>query len=74
MWLKTFGRGRVYRHFKGGLYEFVSYGYLEADMSKVVIYRSVKKDDRVFVRSKASWEAVVEWPDKVKRPRFSKVH
>lgn len=37
-----------YRHFKGGLYEFVCEATLEADLSPVIVYRS--QDGRVWVR------------------------
>lgn len=62
----------VYTHFKGGRYEYLYDGFLEADMTNVVIYRSVKKRDRVFVRPKASFDQILPWPDNIERPRFAR--
>lgn len=39
----------VYRHYKGGEYEFVGVALLEASMSKVVVYKS-QIDATMWVR------------------------
>jgi hypothetical protein len=64
----------IYRHFKGGEYEAhmlafdVSSG--NSDPVPIVIYMDVRDPGPTVARRLSDFEAVVEWPDKVDRPRF----
>ena len=46
--------GRRYRHWKGGVYEVLGIGMLEATMDEVVLYRLVG-DSLIWVRPTASF-------------------
>lgn len=45
----------IYRHYKGGLYEVLMRGYMEADSTPVVIYRELN-NTWVWVRPLAEFE------------------
>jgi hypothetical protein len=47
-----------YRHYKGGLYEFVCEAILESDLTPVVVYRAA--NGTVWVRPKAVFFELVE--------------
>lgn len=48
-----------YRHYKGGEYEVVCFATNEADLTSVVVYKSVI-DGKVWVRPNASFFGFVE--------------
>lgn len=57
-----------YRHYKGGIYELVCEARLEADLTRVMVYRSL--DGAVWVRPRdAFFESVTV--DGVAQPRFA---
>ena len=49
--------GERWRHYKGGLYEVVARGVIEATCEPAVVYRSAKPDERhqVFIRPLSNW-------------------
>ena len=57
-----------YRHYKGGEYELVCEGLLEADHTPVMVYRG--EDGRVWVRPKDVFFETVELGG-ARVPRFS---
>lgn len=59
--------GKTFRHFKGGLYEFVCIAKHTETMEDMVIYRSLNKGNEgsVFARPK---DMFLEKVDKVKYP------
>ena len=60
-------QGQRYRHYKGGIYEWVCEATLEADLTPVVVYRSA--NGSYWVRPKAVFfEEVIL--DGHKLPRF----
>ena len=61
-------RTPIWRHYKGGVYEIVTLGYIEASMERAVVYRNVASR-KVFVRPLSEFlcDVVV---DNVVRPRF----
>ena len=62
--------GQRYRHYKGGLYEFVCTATLEADLTEVVVYRAA--DGSVWVRPATVFFETVD-VDGVAVPRFAPV-
>ena len=62
--------GQRYRHYKGGLYEFVCEATLEADLSPLVVYRAA--NGTVWVRPKAVFFEAVD-VDGQSVPRFAPV-
>jgi hypothetical protein len=59
-----------YRHYKGGLYEFVCEATLESDLTPLVVYRAA--NGTVWVRPKAVFFELVEVDGK-QVPRFAPV-
>jgi hypothetical protein len=59
-----------YRHYKGGLYEFVCEATLESDHTPLVVYRAA--NGTVWVRPKAIFFELVEVDGK-QVPRFAPV-
>ena len=64
-----FGTGR-YRHYKGGLYEFVCIATLESDLSPMVVYRAA--DGSTWIRPESVFFETV-MVDGVALPRFAPV-
>ena len=60
--------GAVFRHYKGGLYEIVATGFLEATEEPAIIYRSLKYET-VWVRTAANFFEKVQ-VDGHAQPRF----
>ena len=60
-----------YRHYKGGLYEFVCDATLESDLTPLVVYRS--QDGGVWVRPRAVFFEMVEDGAGKRVPRFAPV-
>jgi hypothetical protein len=59
-----------YRHYKGGLYEFICEATIEADLTTVVVYRAA--NGTVWVRPKDVFFEMVE-VDGTQVPRFAPV-
>lgn len=59
-----------YRHYKGGLYEFVCLATLESDLSAMVVYRAA--DGSTWTRPKDVFFELVE-VDGALVPRFAPV-
>jgi hypothetical protein len=59
-----------YRHYKGGIYEFVGDAILESDLSPMVVYRAA--DGRLWIRPQAVFHEMVEVDGK-QLPRFEKM-
>ena len=57
-----------FRHYKGGLYEFVCEATLESDLSTMIIYRAA--DGSIWARPKVVFFEVIE-VDGVKVQRFT---
>lgn len=60
----------THRHYKGGLYRFLYYGYSEASVATVVVYQSLQ-DGAVWTRPREDFEAVVD--KKTKLLRFTPI-
>lgn len=63
--------GSHYRHYKGGIYEIVATGFLEASETPCVIYRPLKKQT-IWVRTTQNFLEAVEY-DGQTLPRFTKL-
>lgn len=68
---------QLFQHYKGGaLYEYLGLALLEATGEPVVRYRKwdptglYVNQDPEWVRTLASWDFQILWPDGVIRPRF----
>ena len=59
-----------YRHYKGGLYDWVGDATLESDLTPLTVYRA--QDGRLWVRPTAVFFELVE-VDGAQVPRFSAV-
>lgn len=59
-----------YRHYKGGLYEFVGDAILESDLTPMVVYRAA--DGRLWIRPRTAFHELVEVGGK-QVPRFEKI-
>lgn len=59
-----------YRHYKGGIYEYVDEAILEADLTPMVIYRAA--DGRLWLRPRAVFFEMVE-VDGQQVPRFARI-
>lgn len=57
-----------YRHYKGGIYEFVCEARLEADCTPVIVYRG--EDGAVWVRPRERFFEQVEYEGR-QVPRFT---
>ncbi len=63
--------GDQYRHYKGGEYEIVATGFLEATATPCVVYRSLEKNI-VWVRTAKNFLETVEHNGEIV-PRFAKI-
>lgn len=59
-----------YRHYKGGIYEYVDEAILEADLTPMIIYRAA--DGRLWLRPRAVFFEMVE-VDGQQVPRFARI-
>ncbi|WP_343651167.1 DUF1653 domain-containing protein [Herbaspirillum sp.] len=59
-----------YRHYKGGIYEYVDEAILEADLTPMIIYRAA--DGRLWLRPREVFFEMVEVEGK-QVPRFQKI-
>lgn len=59
----------LYRHYKGGVYEFLHEATLESDLTPMVVYRAVK-NGTVWIRPQAVFHELVEI-DGQRVPRFA---
>lgn len=64
-----------YQHYKGGLYEVIAVGRIEATLEEVVVYKALYTSpdfgaDAVWVRPVTSFLETVEWEGKT-IPRFT---
>lgn len=59
-----------YRHYKGGIYEFVGDAILESDLSAMVVYRAA--DGRLWIRPTEVFHETIEVDGK-QVPRFEKL-
>ena len=57
-----------YRHYKGGIYDFVCEATLEADLTPMVVYKAA--DGSVWIRPRAVFFQEID-VDGVRTPRFS---
>lgn len=62
--------GRLYRHYKGGLYEMMGAATLESDLSAMIVYRSA--DGALWIRPRAVFFEQVEVDGRL-FPRFAPV-
>jgi hypothetical protein len=60
-----------YRHYKGGIYEFVCEATMEADLTPLMVYRAA--DGPIWCRPKAVFFELVE-VDGVQVQRFEQMH
>lgn len=51
--------GRVYTHWKGGLYEVISLGIMEATKEEMVIYKSFQFGT-IYIRPLKEWFEIVD--------------
>jgi hypothetical protein len=63
--------GRLFQHYKGGLYEVVATGFLEDSEAPCVVYRSLEKNI-VWVRTAKNFFEPVEH-NGVTQPRFKEI-
>ena len=59
-----------YRHFKGNVYELVAFARHSETLENMVVYRSVKNENDVWVRPFSMWQESVEFEGKIV-PRFT---
>jgi len=59
-----------YRHYKGGIYEYIDEAILEADLAPMIIYRAA--DGRLWLRPRDVFFETVEVDGK-QVPRFEKI-
>lgn len=48
-------KDQIYRHYKGGLYQVEGIVSHSEDLSEMVLYRSLKEPDRLWVRPLSMW-------------------
>jgi len=60
-----------YRHYKGGIYEFVCEATMEADLTPLIVYRAA--DGSVWCRPRSVFFEMVE-VDGIQVPRFAEIH
>jgi len=60
-----------YRHYKGGIYEFVCEATMEADLTPLIVYRAA--DGSVWCRPRSVLFEMVE-VDGIQVPRFAEIH
>lgn len=63
--------GQIFLHYKGGIYEIVATGYLEASEEPCVIYRS-KENNTVWVRTAKDFLETVDYQSVI-QPRFKSI-
>jgi len=60
----------IYRHFKGGIYEVIGEAVHSETLEPMVVYRSMKDPEKMWVRPEQMWnERVVR--DEYDGPRFT---
>lgn len=59
-----------YRHYKGGIYEFVGDALLESDLTPMVVYRA--QNGSLWIRPQEVFHELVEVDGK-RVPRFEKI-
>lgn len=62
-------RAGTYKHFKGGLYKVISIAKHSETLEKMVVYRSLKDEDQLWVRPLEMFKEKVEVEGKLV-PRF----
>lgn len=61
-------RNQLYRHYKGGLYRVEGMVTHSEDLSLLVLYRSMKDPERLWVRPLSMW---FEWVEEAGSERFT---
>ncbi len=51
--------GKIYRHYKGGVYKIIALAKHSETMEDMVVYSSVK-DNKTWVRPKSMWNEVID--------------
>lgn len=69
---KASPRPGLYRHFKGGEYEFLSVAHHSETKELLAVYRSVEDRDTIWVRPLEMFTELVEYAD-TELPRFEPV-
>ena len=60
----------IYRHFKGGIYEVIGEALHSETLEAMVVYRSMKEPEKMWVRPAAMWDETVD-RDGFYGPRFT---
>jgi len=61
--------GKLYRHFKGGLYQVIAVGKHSEDQSKMVVYVNMDQEG-TWIRPLEMWNEIVDWPEGRRLARF----
>lgn len=61
----------IYRHYKGNIYEVIGVANHSETLEKMVVYRSIKNKDELWVRPISMWNEEVILPDNSKVLRFT---
>lgn len=64
--------GKIYRHFKGNLYELIDIAYNSETLEEMVVYRALYGERKLWVRPKKMFFEEVE-RDGYQGPRFTEV-
>jgi hypothetical protein len=62
----------LWRHYKGNVYEVIGIGTHSETLLPMVIYRSVKRSDEIWVRPLPMWEETVT-VNGVTQTRFTRI-
>lgn len=63
---------RIYKHFKGNMYEVIDTGLHSETLEEMVIYKALYGDGQIWIRPRSMWDDVVEYNGK-KVKRFTDI-
>lgn len=61
----------IYRHYKGNIYEVIGIANHSETLDKLVVYRSIKNENEIWVRPISMWNEEVVLSDGSKVLRFT---
>jgi hypothetical protein len=63
--------GAIYKHYKGGTYTVLGVGRMSEARDQIYVFYHSHERDTKWMRPLGMWLEELEWPDGVRRQRFS---
>ena len=69
--MENFPKKGVYKHYKGNFYELLYIATHSETLEKMVVYKALYGDEKIWVRPLSMWSETITLPDGEKTERFS---